>query len=388
MFIVRFISPCIRFFIVIGSVGLVACATGPDNAASNPSHMLENTASAERPKPPLDWNSKMSIVHVGGNDTFAITPDGRQAGKFLFEALTGNDKESARQAIAVWQRIIPTENYGGEYTALQWFAQYFVADRTEREKMVADPLVMEFFQLFADKNYDVLKEYLKRKYHTQDIGDEETYSGQTRKAWLEDVILFNNPRREEWESTSRFLEFIDIKPGQAVVDVGAGPGYYTFRFAKKLGPTGKVYAIDTVRDHLKYIDKTARRTGIRNVEIVHTDGRTLGLAQKKVDAVFMCSLYHNIYAMSTERERTELIESIAKALNDDGVLYLLDNGLVAPGTLPYHGPYIAKELVIGQLHAYGFELIADQQPIPQRFLLAFKKRKGVPAERPSARPVG
>lgn len=357
--------------LILGLSVLAGCAT-PNAAGESPSP-AEAAKGMERPRPTLNLNSRMSIVHVGGNDTFAITPDGRQAGRLFFEALTKNDKASARQAIAVWQQIIPRENYGGEYSSLQWFAEYFVADQAEREKMIADPLVAEFFHLFWDKKQAVLKEYLKRKYHVQDIGDEEMYAGQTRKAWLEDVILFNNPRREEWEHTSRFMELIDMKPGQTVADIGAGPGYYTFRFAKKVGPTGKVYAIDTVQDHIKYVQKTGGRTGIANVEGIHTDGRTLGLGKRKVDRVFMCSLYHNIYAMSTEPERTELLNSIIAALNDDGILYLLDNGLVPPGTLPYHGPYIAKELVIAQLAAYGFELVADEQPIAQRFLLGFKK---------------
>ena len=52
----------------------------------------------------------------------------------------------------------------------------------------------------------------------------------------------------------------------------------------------------------------------------------------------------------------------------------MDNGLVSPGTLPYHGPYIAKELLIAQLTAYGFDLIMDWQPIAQRYMLAFKKK--------------
>lgn len=354
-------------WLVICFTSLFGCTTGLQNRNAGTMLISEN------PQITIN-NSRMSIVHVGSNDTFAITPNGRKAGQLLFEALTKNNKDLARQAISIWNEIIPRENYGGEYTALQWFATYFVADKPEREKMTAEPFANEFFLLFADKNYAVLKEYLKRKYKAQNIGDEETYAGQTRKAWLEDTILFNNPRREEWEQTSRFMELIDLKPGQTVADLGAGPGYYTFRFAKKVGPSGKVYAIDTVQDHLKYVDKTAKKIGIQNVEIIHTDGRTLGLADKKVDVVFLCSLYHNIYAMSTEPERTELVESIKKALNDKGVLYLVDNGLVPPGTLPYHGPYIAKELVIAQLAAYGFDLIMDWQPIAQRYMLAFKKK--------------
>jgi predicted methyltransferase len=313
---------------------------------------------------------------VGGNDTFAITPEGRKAGTLLFNALKGgkgNVKQMAQEAIGIWNDIIPKENYGGEYSALQWFATYFLADKNQREEMVKDPYVNEFFHFFGDKNYAVLKEYLKRKYHTEDIGDEETYDGQTRKALLEDTILFNNPRREEWENTSKIMELINLKPGDAIADVGSGPGYYTFRFAQKVGASGKVYAIDTVENHLKHVTKIAKETGVNNVSPIHTDGRTIGLTGEKVDAVFMCSLYHNIYGMSTEPEREELIASIKDSLKDNGVLYVVDNGLVPPGTLPYHGPYIAKELIIQQLTAYGFKLIFAENKIPQRYILAFKK---------------
>ncbi|MDD5033403.1 MAG: methyltransferase domain-containing protein [Methylococcaceae bacterium] len=336
---------------------------------------------APTPPPPIPIVSgtaaQASLVHVGGNDTFAITPDGRRAGTLFYEALKGkkkNAKESALQAIELWDKIIPQENYGGEYTALQWFATYFVADPTQRDEMLKDPFVNEFFHLFADNKYAVLKEYINRKYHVEDIGDEETYTGQTRKAWLEDTILFNNPRREEWERTSQVMELIDLKPGDSIADIGSGPGYYTFRFAQKVGPTGKVYAIDTVEDHLKYVGKTAKNTGIGNIDLIHTDGKTLGLADAKVDAVFMCSLYHNIYAMSAEPERVELVESIKSALKDDGTFYLVDNGLVPPGTLPYHGPYIAKELIIQQLTAFGFKLVQAENKIPQRYILIFKKQ--------------
>lgn len=363
-------------YVLLGSLilSLTGCASNENKIIDK--QKVKPVIVSKKDQSPVEQeksHGKMSIVHVGGNDTFAITSDGRSAGDLLFKALTKNDKNIARQANKVWDRIVPIENYGGEYTALQWFSDYFIAEQAEQKKMIEDPFVEQFFHLFADNNYALLKEYLQRKYHTKDIGDEETREGQNRKAWLEDTILFNNPRREEWEKTSKFMEYIDLKPGQVIADLGSGPGYFTFRFAQKVGATGKVYAIDTIESHIKNVTNIAKETGINNVEPVHTDGRTLGLANKKVDAVFTCSLYHNIYAMSTEAERSELVESIKKALKDDGILYLIDNGLVPLGTLPYHGPYIDRDLLISQLSAYGFKLIANHSPIAQRYLLTFKK---------------
>jgi SAM-dependent methyltransferase len=325
--------------------------------------------------------SAMSLVHVGSSDSFAITKEGREAASLLFQALEEKDpakaKEKARQASAIYDQIIPRENYGGEYTALQWFANYFTADDSAKPDFLKDPQVKFFFSVFGGDDYAVLKEYLRRKYRIGgDIGDEETRAGQDRKAWLEDTILFNNPRRETWENTSEIVRLLGLKPGEKIADVGAGPGYYSFRFADKIGPTGTVYAIDTVAEHLAYIERAKTAMGVKNVLTIQTDGRTLGLgADQKVDAVFLCSLYHNIYAMATQPERDSLVQAIKDALNDDGTLYLADNGLVEPGILPYHGPYVAKELIIAQMLNYGFDLVAQHQPIPQRYLLEFKKRK-------------
>lgn len=114
---------------------------------------------------------------------------------------------------------------------------------------------------------------------------------------------------------------------------------------------------------------------MQNITTIHTDGKTIGLAGKKVDVAFLCSLYHNIYGMTTLKSREQFIESIKDALQPDGLLYLIDNGLVEPGTLPYHGPYIAKELIIAQLNQYGFDLVDQHQPIAQRYMLVFQLKK-------------
>jgi hypothetical protein len=88
---------------------------------------------------------------------------------------------------------------------------------------------------------------------------------------------------------------------------------------------------------------------------------------------FMCSLYHVIYVASSEETRRAFLLSIRRALAPDGLFIVVDNAVVKPGELPYHGPYIAKELIIGQLQHYGFRLEATHQFIPQRYVLVFVK---------------
>lgn len=328
--------------------------------------------------PPLrvDIPSKMSLIHVGSNDSFNPTTSGVEAGRLLLEALENKEPASAEKAIEIYDAIVPRENYGGEYTALQWFASILVTPEAERQKSLTTPFVDEFYHFFADNDFATLQEYLKRKYNLKSIGDEETRAGQERKAVLEDTLLFNNPMREKWEHTSEILKLVKLDKGDSIADVGSGPGYYTHRFSEMVGPEGKVFAIDTVKEHLDYIARLEQKLGMANVVPVHVDGLTIGIPGEKVNAVFLCSLYHNIYGMATLADRESFLESIKAALKDDGVLYLIDNGLVEPGLLPYHGPYVARELVINQLKFYNFELVEQHDPVPQRYMLVFKKKPG------------
>jgi SAM-dependent methyltransferase len=91
-----------------------------------------------------------------------------------------------------------------------------------------------------------------------------------------------------------------------------------------------------------------------------------------------------IYAASTDGERDILIESIRDCLRDDGRLVIIDNDLVENEELPYHGPYITRNLIISQLWHYGFVLIRQYQFSVQRYVLEFKKTE-IPEPDPSAK---
>jgi hypothetical protein len=60
---------------------------------------------------------------------------------------------------------------------------------------------------------------------------------------------------------------------------------------------------------------------------------------------------------------------------------------VPPGVLPYHGPYVAKELLIAQMLNYGFDLVEEHQFVPQRYLLVLRNAPPVPGQ-PPAPPAG
>ncbi|MDR1532985.1 MAG: methyltransferase domain-containing protein [Clostridiales bacterium] len=353
----------------------------------------------EGPELYLRISSKHSLIHIGSLDSFDITQGGKEAARCVLDYFESGGSgrlqnvsrkeggenglmlDSLKRAIDIYDKIIPSENFGGEYTALQWICRLLLAPEDKRRDFLSHPEVESWYGLLSENGFAKLREYIKYKYHFIEITQEE----QRRSLrFLEDFILFSNPDRNRWEKTAENFPRLGLRPGETVADVGAGPGYFTFKFADIVGPDGKVYALETNPLHLNYLRKFIQRYDIRNVEARECHVKGIGLESGvKVNAVFMCSLYHVLYAALTEDERASYIGSIVNCLLPGGRLIIVDNGLVEEGSLPYHGPYIAKELIIAQLWHYGFTLLDSFQFTVQRYALVFEytgEREPEPSE--------
>jgi ubiquinone/menaquinone biosynthesis C-methylase UbiE len=115
--------------------------------------------------------------------------------------------------------------------------------------------------------------------------------------WLE------RAEREKEEHTSKLLPPLGIKPGDTVVDLGAGSGYYTFRLAQLVGPKGRVYALDIQPEMLEIIRKRADKDKIANVALVKNTEKELKLPANSVDLILMVDVYHELaypYEMTAE----------------------------------------------------------------------------------------
>ena len=331
----------------------------------------QNDFSAFAP-PALIVKDRQSLIHLGSLDSFDITEGGKQAARLILDFLDGASPETLEQAIQIYEEIIPNENFGGEYTALEWMCKYFLADETRREAMRAQPMIDSFQRMMTDSDCDNLRTYLQYKYHILEYGPGDQTALKARMRFLEDFILFCNPDRERWETTRDNLEKINLKKGAHLADVGCGPGYYSFRFSRLIGDEGKVYAIETNPLHLNYLRDYVSRYNVSNVDVIEGSFEGIGLPPHiKVDVVYICSLYHNVYAAFTDEERDAFVGSIRRALRENGQLIIVDNDLVTEGELPYHGPYISRDMIISQLWHYGFRLRDAFQFTPQRYLLLF-----------------
>jgi ubiquinone/menaquinone biosynthesis C-methylase UbiE len=77
--------------------------------------------------------------------------------------------------------------------------------------------------------------------------------------------------RDSWQKPDEVIALLEIREGAQLADVGAGSGYFTFRFAEVVGPSGRIYAVDVDDDMLEYLTGEISERGVENVEVVRGD---------------------------------------------------------------------------------------------------------------------
>lgn len=126
------------------------------------------------------------------------------------------------------------------------------------------------------------------------------------------VKRFEDENRDIFKSLPEIIKACELNEGAVIADIGVGTGIFTREFAKKVGPTGTVYAVDVTPKF------TERLSEIDNVIPVLCTEKSVNLPEESVDIVFICDSYHHF----DFPEETML--SIWQALRPGGKLILID----------------------------------------------------------------
>ena len=104
--------------------------------------------------------------------------------------------------------------------------------------------------------------------------------------WLE------RSEREIEELPETALDKIGIRPGMVVADVGAGVGYFSVRVGKRIGPQGKVLAVDVQPEMLAILRNRAAKAKLTNIEPILGSESDPHLPAASCDLILMVDVYH------------------------------------------------------------------------------------------------
>lgn len=181
------------------------------------------------------------------------------------------------------------------------------------------------------------------------------------------VQINEDPRRSEWQKPEKVVDYLLIKNGDAVADIGAGTGYFTLFLAKKAGERGKVYAVDVEQRMLDLIKARAEKEGLYNITEVLAKSDDPLLPKFSLDLIFICNTYFNF------ENKRQYLAMLKNVLKKGGRLAIIEHQLSSKyGKPPLH-KRTAKERVLEDALKAGFKLEADFYFLPYQYFLIFSK---------------
>src|SRR5262249_47024223 len=177
----------------------------------------------------------------------------------------------------------------------------------------------------------------------------------------------DRPERVQEELPDRALEALQIATGSTVADVGAGSGYMTVKMARRVGPTGKVYATDIQPEMLALLRQRLARERVSNVEPVLGRADDPQLPSSTIDLILMVDVYHEF------SEPQKMLRRMREALKPDGRLVLLEYRKEDP-SIPIrveHKMTVTEAKL--EVEAEGFRLTKVDEMLPRQHILIFTK---------------
>ena len=193
-------------------------------------------------------------------------------------------------------------------------------------------------------------------------------------SWLE------RPEREEEEAPSKLLNALKITKGMLVGDVGAGSGFFSWRLAELVGPSGIVYATDIQPEMLAILQTNVLARGLTNVVSVLGTDRDPKLPSNRLDLILMVDVYHEF------DHPYEMMLGLVDSLKPGGRIVFVEyrgeeKWIPIKPTHKLTEAQVKKEM---KLHAVDW--VETLRLLPRQHVILFKKRgtplDAAPADRP------
>jgi predicted methyltransferase len=189
------------------------------------------------------------------------------------------------------------------------------------------------------------------------------------------IKRFETDSREVYAKREAIVAALGLRPGLAVADLGAGTGLFTRLIAERVGPQGKVYAVDIAQPFLEHIAAESKKRGQTQVETVRCPPDATNLPPNSIDLAFMCDVYHHLeYPVKT-------LESLRQALRPGGqfVVVEFDRRDDSSAFVREH-VRADKATFLEEIEAAGFERIdsGNMPALKENFVARFRKKSPAP----------
>lgn len=139
------------------------------------------------------------------------------------------------------------------------------------------------------------------------------------------------------------LERFRLKPGDTVLELGPGPGYFTIEAGRMVGPGGRVLCLDIQPAMVGFLRQRLEEQGVTNAHPMVGDAVNLPLADSSVDVAFLVAVLGEI------PDRPGALAELRRVMRTGGVLSFMET-LTDPD-------YMFQDSLRDLCRASGFEFL-------------------------------
>ncbi|MCD6068094.1 MAG: class SAM-dependent methyltransferase [Bacteroidetes bacterium] len=158
----------------------------------------------------------------------------------------------------------------------------------------------------------------KNMEHKEHQHENHSHSGHefTDKHTVEELAKkFESPERDSMQQPQKIVQYLGDIKGKTLMDIGAGTGYFSVRFADK---GANVIAVDVSDEFQNYLKQRIEKNNIKNIELRKTPYDSPLLKNGEADIVFIANTYHHI------ENRTDYFSKVKNGLKTTGELIVVD----------------------------------------------------------------
>ena len=174
------------------------------------------------------------------------------------------------------------------------------------------------------------------------------------------------PRRARWQKPAAVVRALRLRRGQVIAEVGSGPGYFTPRLARAVGPSGHVYALDPEPAVLDVMRKRIKQAGVRNVTPVLSRDDDPLLPSGRCDLAVIINVYHHMHGGAAFLRR--LVSRLARGAR---VINVDWNEETEFGPPPKRR--VPRARFLRDARRAGLKLVGERSFLPHQYFLELRR---------------
>lgn len=172
-------------------------------------------------------------------------------------------------------------------------------------------------------------------------------------------------RAASWDlDIERAMDVAGIAQAMVVGEAGAGDGYFTLPMARRVGPSGEVYANDISRRALSRLEAAARREQIDNIHIVEGDVDDPRFPRRDLELIVIVHAFHDF------SQPVEWLRNARKYLRPGATVAIIDRDPAQGGDAHFW----PRERIVRYAEEAGFEPVRIVDGISRHLIVVIRPR--------------